>query len=365
MGNALPVLEAAEIDGARVRFVWSDGFSAAFAAAWLLDNVSSARASKDQRLRSAASLRAAGALKTVRVSAGAAYLDFEGEALEWSGVQLRLHARASEKVDDVVLWPRGVEIAVRDAMPYADYLGDDAVLARALSDVSSYGIVRFADAGVADDEVERAVRRFGFIRETNYGRVFEVKVTADPANLADTARALEAHADNPYRDPVPTLQLLHGIRAAGLGGETFFLDGFALAAWFRDSNPAHFDCLTRHAVPFAYTTASGDRYEAVSPVIRLDDNGRISGLRLNHRSLGVVDLGAETAHWYDAYLAFAEAAAAPERHLSFALRPGDIVLFDNERILHGRAAFACAAERLLKGCYADRDALRATLARLR
>jgi hypothetical protein len=46
------------------------------------------------------------------------------------------------------------------------------------------------------------------------------------------------------------------------------------------------------------------------------------------------------------------------------LAPDDIVLFDNERILHGREAFSEASERLLKGCYSDRDGLLATLARL-
>ncbi len=44
---------------------------------------------------------------------------------------------------------------------------------------------------------------------------------------------------------------------------------------------------------------------------------------------------------------------------------GDIVIFDDERILHGRAAFSGTSDRLLKGCYADRDDLLAALKRLR
>jgi gamma-butyrobetaine dioxygenase len=72
----------------------------------------------------------------------------------------------------------------------------------------------------------------------------------------------------------------------------------------------------------------------------------------------------ETARWYSSYLKFAEDAALPERQIALSLQPGDIVIFDNERILHGRAAFSGASDRLLKGCYADRDGLLATLARL-
>ena len=96
---------------------------------------------------------------------------------------------------------------------------------------------RLSGAGTALDEVERIVGRFGFIRETNYGRLFEVRVVADPDNLAFTARALEPHTDNPYRDPAPTLQLLHCIQDSGGGGATFFLDGFALANGFARSIP--------------------------------------------------------------------------------------------------------------------------------
>ena len=44
---------------------------------------------------------------------------------------------------------------------------------------------------------------FGYVRETNYGRVFDVKIEPDPANLAFTSRRIGMHTDNPYRDPVP------------------------------------------------------------------------------------------------------------------------------------------------------------------
>ena len=44
---------------------------------------------------------------------------------------------------------------------------------------------------------------FGYVRETNYGRVFDVKIEPDPANLAFTSRRIGMHTDNPYRDPGP------------------------------------------------------------------------------------------------------------------------------------------------------------------
>lgn len=361
------VLERAEPAGSCVRFFWSDGFGAVFASAWLLDNAPSARVSGGgQRLRTARSLGDAGALRDAVVADDTARLRFENEILTWTGAQLRARAsRTADAPDGRVLWPRGADIAARPVVPYASYLKDDAALKAVLSDVAAAGVARLAGAGTELDELERAVARFGFIRETNYGRLFEVRVAPDPDNLANTARALEPHTDNPYRDPVPTLQVLQCIRDSGVGGATTFLDGFAVAAWFCEAYPQDFARLATRAVPFAFADSAGNRYETRTPVLRTTVGGTVTGIRFNHRALGAVDFGAaETALWYESYLKFAQAADETARALSLPLRPGDIVLFDNERILHGREVFSGLADRLLKGCYCDRDALRATLARL-
>jgi Taurine catabolism dioxygenase TauD, TfdA family len=37
---------------------------------------------------------------------------------------------------------------------------------------------------------------FGYVRETNYGKIFNIKVVPDPANLAYSARAIGPHTDN-------------------------------------------------------------------------------------------------------------------------------------------------------------------------
>jgi alpha-ketoglutarate-dependent taurine dioxygenase len=63
--------------------------------------------------------------------------------------------------------------------------------------------------------VLRVAASFGFVRETNYGRLFDVRVEPQPGNLAYTSRRILPHTDNPYRDPVPTVQLLHCLRAPG------------------------------------------------------------------------------------------------------------------------------------------------------
>ena len=68
---------------------------------------------------------------------------------------------------------------------------------------------------------------FGYVRETNYGRWFEVSAEVNPSNLAYTNLGLQAHTDNPYRDPVPTLQFLACLENTVEGGDSIVVDGFA------------------------------------------------------------------------------------------------------------------------------------------
>jgi gamma-butyrobetaine dioxygenase len=106
-------------------------------------------------------------------------------------------------------------------------------------------------------------------------------------------------------------------------------------------------------------------------MIGLDPRGRIRQIRFNGRSLTPVRLPAAQARtFYAAYRAFAELAASPEATATAMLAPGDCVIFDNTRVLHGRAGFTDAAgahqqstgRRHLQGCYADLDGLASALA---
>jgi gamma-butyrobetaine dioxygenase len=113
---------------------------------------------------------------------------------------------------------------------------------------------------------------FGFVRETNYGRLFDVQVEPAPGNLAFTSRAIRPHTDNPYRDPVPTVQLLHCLRAAGEGGDTGLVDGFAAAAALRAADAESFGTLTRTPAPFGYIDIE-TQLRASQPLIELSPAG--------------------------------------------------------------------------------------------
>lgn len=203
---------------------------------------------------------------------------------------------------------------------------------------------------------------FGYVRETNYGRIFDVRVEAAPSHLAYTGRALSPHTDNPYRDPVPTVQLLHCLTSAAEGGDTILVDGFAAAARLREEDPDSFRTLASISVPFGINDRD-TALRACQPLIDLDPHGRIRGVRFNNRSSGTLRRPyAEVVAFYAAYRRWAGLLARPERALAMRLRPGDCLIFDNTRTLHGRTAFTSAGGRHLQGCYADLDALASSLA---
>jgi gamma-butyrobetaine dioxygenase len=280
------------------------------------------------------------------------------------------------------LW-RAADLAGADlpGAAWASYLADDAVRAACLDAVATRGFALLTGVPAEPGTVLRVAETFGYVRETNYGRLFDVRVVADPANLAFTSRAIPPHTDNPYRDPVPTLQLLHCLRDADLGGDTGLVDGFAAAAALRAADPAAFHLLSTVSWPFAYADADTE-LRAHQPLMTLTPAGRVTAVRLNNRSLQPLRRTAPVVEAaYAAYRTWTALLARPEFTLTLRLAPGDCLVFDNTRVLHTRTAFTAAPvppgepgdarepgdpdERHLQGCYADLDGLLSTLAVLR
>ncbi len=278
--------------------------------------------------------------------------------------------------DDKELWPSAALANVPQVSwtRYLDRRDGRSDRIRALADVLRRGFVLLRDVPAEPGTVLEVAASFGFVRETNYGRLFDVRVEPEPDNLAFTSRAILPHTDNPYRDPAPTVQLRHCLRTAvkgdgpGGGGDTGLVDGFAAAAALRATDAESFGTLARTPVPFGYIDKETE-LRASLPLIQLSPRGRVRGVRFNNRSVRPLRLPyAEVTAFYAAYRRWAELLARPERQLNLRLAPGDCLVFDNTRVLHARTAFGVPAGtpgRHLQGCYADLDGLASTLAVLR
>ena len=227
-------------------------------------------------------------------------------------------------------------------------------------------IVRDGVARVRGGTPEQIAALFGFVRETNYGRVFDVRIEARPSNLAYTNLGLQAHTDNPYRDPVPGLQILCCVHNDVSGGDSVLVDGFQVAQRLQDAMPDGFALLARYPANFTYAGARGVRLRAKRPIIELGVDGELLAIRFNNRSAApFVDVPYDRMPaYYRAYRRFAELVEDPALIVRFKLTAGEAFVADNLRLLHGRTAISGSGARHLQGCYADRDGLLSTIAAL-
>ncbi|MBT4518478.1 MAG: DUF971 domain-containing protein [Halieaceae bacterium] len=243
---------------------------------------------------------------------------------------------------------------------YSEYLGNSKL--RALRQVRDLGFVVLHDVPCVPGTVLEVINNFGFVRNTNYGELFDVRVEVNPNNLAFSNASIGCHTDNPYRDPVPTIQLLHCLQNSTAGGDSILLDGFQAALLLRQENPSHFECLSQQSVVYRYSNANTDICSRVA-MIELDDHSEIVKVRYNNRSIAPLHPQREgLAAFYDAYRHFAKILRREELMVQFKMAPGDLVLFDNTRVMHARSGFDAGGNRHLQGAYADLDGLYSTLA---
>lgn len=282
---------------------------------------------------------------------------------EWLVSQASSRAGDGRNEPDKLIWSAGDLAATSRHTDWSSYCSDDAIRLDVLRGIERFGFAVLHGTPTEERTVLMVARTFGFVRETNYGELFEVRVEADPSNLAFTGVAISPHTDNPYRDPVPTIQLLHCLSNDVDGGESGLVDGFRAAATLRDEQPHFFDVLTSTPVMFAW----GDAHSALRaerPMIELDPLGRIRGIRFNNRSMQALQLDSDRiTEYYDAYRCFARIVERPELMLTFRLESGDCLVFDNTRLLHARTAFqeSGTGRRHLQGCYSDLDGLASTV----
>lgn len=199
----------------------------------------------------------------------------------------------------------------------------------------------------------------GCVRPSVAGDYFEVKVHAVPVNLSYTAAALEMHTDTPAEEMAPGIQFLHCRVNTATGGESLFLDGAAAATAFREQYPEDFRLLSEKRIPFYYDHEDFD-WRAYQRVIELDDHGEISGVTVSQHMADAFDLPQQALDdYYPAFVRFLKLLKDPRFLTTFRLSAGECIVFDNHRIVHGRASYdPSSGDRHLRGCYIDRGELR-------
>ena len=346
-----------------------------FHALWLRDNAldkDTRSESNGQRLIALTDIDASVHISAAQLHKNDLQITFmpEGKTLDYPIQWLLNHSYDKPKNDtkgwhnpSQTLW----DASLTPNLPSADF---DAVIASPeklkiwLQSIACLGFAKLNKGPVQVGALTQVVDLFGYLRETNYGRIFDVRVEEKPTNLAYTGLALQAHTDNPYRDPVPTIQVLYCLESSAPGGDNVLVDGFMAATTLRKESPQGFNLLSRYCAHFEYAGENDVCLHAKRPIIELSAGGQLQSIRFNNRSAApFTDIPFKhMADYYGAYRRLGEIINDPALEVGFRLNPGDCFVIDNTRILHARKAFSGAGTRWLQGCYADMDSLLSRLA---
>ncbi len=274
---------------------------------------------------------------------------------DWLHTHRPGRSRHDASVVQHTLWDRDSvgripRAAVRECMQSPGALKD------ALLTVKRLGLLIFE--GLKDDPAagEEFADLIGFKRKTNFGVMFDVISKPDPINLAYTAMALPLHTDLPNQEVIPGYQFVHSYRNGASGGENVFADGFRICADLAEDQPQEFALLKSVEIPWRFHDQACD-IRAHRPIISQRANGEFYGFVFNAHIADVPDM--KSAVLYDFYAAYRNLMIRvrdPKYAIHCMLAQGEMVMFDNTRVLHGRAAFDPASgDRHFRGYYIEKN----------
>ncbi|AVE05873.1 gamma-butyrobetaine dioxygenase [Pseudomonas palleroniana] len=304
------------------------------------------------------------------LSATFARIDQGNLSVEWSGGHhsrydpgwLRAHAyddesRAERRAAKPKprLWDSQLQLPVFD---YSAVMEDANALLQWLLALRDGGLTQIRGVPTEPGSLALVARRIAFIRESNFGVLFNVQSKADADSNAYTAFNLPLHSDLPTRELQPGLQLLHCLVNDANGGESIFVDGFAIASALRQEDPEAFQALCEIPVEFRNKDRHSD-YRRLAPIIALDAMGDVAEIRMANFLRGPFETSAARMPLlYRAYRRFIGMTREARFRLVKRLNPGELWCFDNRRTLHARNAFdPGSGARHFQGCYIDRDEL--------
>ncbi|KAK1999711.1 trimethyllysine dioxygenase [Colletotrichum falcatum] len=247
---------------------------------------------------------------------------------------------------------------------------DESGIAKLTNLIREYGFA-FVDKTPFEtpEPTQRVLERIAFIRETHYGGFYDFIPDLAMADTAYTNIALPAHTDTTYFTDPAGLQAFHMLshepppgqeqpKDGKLGGESLLVDAFHAARILLKEDPKAYEILSKVRLPWH---ASGNKGITISPdkrypVLELDEEtGELQRVRWNNDDRGVVPFTKHVSptEWYAAARKWNAILQRRDVEYWVQLEPGQVLIFDNWRVMHGRSEFE--GRRRIAGAYINRD----------
>ncbi|KAM9220820.1 gamma-butyrobetaine dioxygenase [Dugong dugon] len=376
------IQRAEALDGAHLmQILWHDGAESFYPAVWLRDSCQCS----DCYLESAKARKLL--IEGLDVSIGITDLTFDRKKVyitwpdehcsefeaDWLkkrcfSQQARAKLQRELFLPECQYWGSEFQLPTLD---FEDVLKNDERAYRWLSTLKKVGIVRLTGASDKRGEVLKLGKRIGFLYLTFYGHTWQVQDKIDANNVAYTTGKLSFHTDYPALHHPPGVQFLHCLKQTVTGGDSEIVDGFNVCRKLKEKNPQAFQILSSTFVGFADIGVDYCDFSVQSKhkIIELDDKGQVVRINFNNATRDTIfDVPVERVQpFYAALKEFVDLMNCKEFKFTFKMNPGDVITFDNWRLLHGRRSYEAGTEisRHLEGAYADWDVVMSRLRILR
>ena len=227
----------------------------------------------------------------------------------------------------------------------------------ALTALRDLGIVRVSGVGTDPAGTEALAGLLGPIHQTTvYGRIYDVRAEPVAKLGAKTGMAQAPHIDDAFYYSPPGIDVFHCLVNTDEGGMSTYVDGFAIAESIRAEAPDAYDLLTTLPVPHIRRHPGEIDLRSRGPLISLDERERPRGIRYFDRALAPLDVEPDLVEpFYDAIREFNRRMISAEFTARVRVAPGDGMLIDNHRVMHGRTAFDPSQGRHIRLCHVPRD----------
>ena len=222
-----------------------------------------------------------------------------------------------------------------------------------LEKLYKFGFVVIQNCKTEMSSVEKIAKKIGYVRESIFGGLWSFESNNDMADSAYTQDELRPHTDSTYSNDAPGLQLLLCCHYDATGGESIMVDGFKIAEKIYKENRDLYTLLSEIEVTGQYI-GDGVFLEAKRPIFKLNSNKELVQVSFNNYDRAAFRMDDEkTLKFYDAIREFDLIANNREYQWRHILKPGELLIFNNWRILHGRGSFK--GDRKMSGCYINKE----------
>ena len=346
-------ISSAHMDGSQVSITWEDGHESRFHPMWLRHQCaceicgSPLDALRGVRLHHLPETIAPKSLELTDDGISVVWAH-DGHISTYQAAWLRDHCYSPEerarRKHRTILWDGSIECDP----PTADYgtaRANASSRLRMLEAVRDYGFCKVE--GVLPDKAhsQHLIELVGMQRQTHYG-TYTLSKRKAVDNVGDSSDPLDPHQDETYRLSAVGITVFQVLNPSSNGGHSTLVDGYEAVRRLRDQAPEDFELLTKlpitgQRLDRARNFGGNQRFlSAKMPIIKLDFDGDVAGLRLNERQIAPLDMPGELiGPCYRALKRLFEIVYDPELRVTFPLQAGEGLLFGNHRVLHGRTGF--------------------------